>query len=130
MLNHPGRPAPGIGARRTVLWEDDHRLRAYVVYGFQSPDPQVPAVEQRLLRVYDWAVEDGGAFRALPLLVQHDSMAATLILPAPSDWDFLPLLVNLRVEVQKKAGAMLRIIDMDRFLQQVVPPPAPGGPVR
>lgn len=129
VLNHPGRPAPGIGARRTVLWEDDHRLQAYVVYGFQSPDPQVPAAEQRLLRVYDWAVEDGGAFRALlSFLVQHDSMAATLILPAPSDWDFLPLLVNLRVEVQKKAGAMLRIIDMDRFLQQVVPPRPPVAP--
>lgn len=123
ILDHPGTAAPGIGPRRTVLWEDDHRLRAYVVYGFQAPNPQVASAEHRILRVYDWAVEDGGAFRALlSFLVQHDSMAASLTMPAPSDWDFLPLLVNPRVQVRKAAGAMIRIIDMDRFLQQVVTP--------
>lgn len=131
ILDHSGAPAPGIGPRRAVLWEDGHRFRAYLVYGFQSPNPQAATAEQRLLRVYDWAVEDGGAFRALlSFLVQHDSMAASLTMPAPSDWDFLPLLVNPRVKVRKEAGAMIRIIDMDRFLHQVVPPkrrPLPPG---
>lgn len=123
VLDHSSPPAPGIGPRRTVLWEDEHRIRAYVVYGFQAPNPQSPGAEHRILRVYDWAVEDGGAFRALlSFLVQHDSMAASLSMPAPSDWDFLPLLVNPRVQVRKVAGAMIRIIDMDRFLQQVVTP--------
>ncbi|BAS26570.1 GNAT family N-acetyltransferase [Limnochorda pilosa] len=120
---HRQGPA-GAGPRRTILWEDRPRVRAYVVYGFQNPPAASPleAAPGRVLHVYDWAVEDGEAMHALlSFLVQHDSMAGRMSLAAPSDWDLLPLLVNPRVQVRRAAGAMLRIVDMDRFLGHLFP---------
>lgn len=116
--------SPERGDRRTILLEEGPRLRAYVVYGFRSPAGLgvLEAPARRVLQVYDWAAEDGSAFRALlSFLVQHDSMAARLSLPGPADWDLLPLLVNPRVEARRVAGAMIRIVDMDRFLTWIVP---------